>query len=115
MAPPRLYFAHADETKKMPPPPSIARSALQIKTSDTPSVDLIWVIDRRVDDPHLMNLPSTHAPAAVDPVHQTIDPVYAFFNTKIIHYFWKITRALEFYKNTPKLFWNYIFVPIIYT
>jgi hypothetical protein len=51
-----------------------------------------------------MNLPSTHAPAAVDPVHQTIDPVYAFFNTKIIHYFWKITRALEFYKNTPKLF-----------
>jgi hypothetical protein len=41
---------------------------------------------------------------AVDSVHHAMDIFHTFFIRKLIHYFWKIAGALDFYKNTPKLF-----------
>jgi hypothetical protein len=37
----------------------------------------------------------------MDSVHRAMDLFHTFFNRKIIHYFQKITGALDFYKKHP--------------
>jgi hypothetical protein len=57
-------------------------------------------------------VPWTHGPGPVDPVHGTMSPVHAFFLRKINLEMWK-AGALDFYKNTPELFQNFVLAPII--
>jgi hypothetical protein len=40
-----------------------------------------------------------------------VDLFHDFFLKKIIYIIPKVAGALEFYKNTPKLFQNYLVVP----
>jgi hypothetical protein len=40
----------------------------------------------------------------VDSIHHFMDLFHSFSNRKIIQKILKITGALDFYKNTPKLF-----------
>jgi hypothetical protein len=51
---------------------------------------------------------------AVDSVHRAVDSVYTFFFMKIILLFPKIARALEFCKESPELFQNYVLAPVIF-
>jgi hypothetical protein len=48
----------------------------------------------------------------MDPAHEVIDPVHAYFFRKLNLQIPKTVGALDFYKKHPKLFQNYIFVPI---
>jgi hypothetical protein len=52
----------------------------------------------------LMKVLWTHGVWPADPVHVIMSPVHAFLLIKINLEFWKIAGALDFYKNTPKLF-----------
>jgi hypothetical protein len=54
-----------------------------------------------------------HGPAIMGLVHETVNLFHGFFNRKIIWLFQKIAGTWYFYKNTPKLFQNYILVPVI--
>jgi hypothetical protein len=45
-----------------------------------------------------------HGPVVVDSVHKTVDLFHEIFSRKLILKMAKIVGALEFYKNTPKLF-----------
>jgi hypothetical protein len=49
----------------------------------------------------------------MDPVHTAVDIFHEFHYRKIILKIPKNPRTPEFYKNTPKLFQNYILVTII--
>jgi hypothetical protein len=49
----------------------------------------------------------------VDPVHRSVDIFYRFSNREIIPEILEIAGALNFFKKTPKLFQNFILVPVI--
>jgi hypothetical protein len=49
----------------------------------------------------------------VDPAHQSMDLYHGIFLRKIILKILEIPILQKFHKNTPKLFLNYVLVPVI--
>jgi hypothetical protein len=49
----------------------------------------------------------------MDSVHHAVNRFHVISNRKIIWINLENNRTLEFCKNIPKLFWNYVLVPVI--
>jgi hypothetical protein len=60
-----------------------------------------------------MKSPWTRAPAAVDPVHETMDLFHVFYNRKIIHKSVETPGSLYFYRKDPIVYFIYVLVPTI--
>jgi hypothetical protein len=84
----------------------------EIRSQDTDSLDLIWVVDPKANDQCLMKSVDPWADTG-GPVHGAMDIFYGIVCRKINLKIQKITGTSEFYKNTPELFQNYILVPVI--
>jgi hypothetical protein len=63
--------------------PFIASSTVVIRLERYPFPCLILVVDLILKGSHLMKSQRTPTPAAMDPVHETVDIFHTFFNRKI--------------------------------
>jgi hypothetical protein len=98
----------------MVPPTAALRCRLPLGISPQPSITSINLNRRSTDEWSEFNeIPVDPWAGAVDLVHRTVDPVYAFFNRKIIHKFVGILETLYFYRKAPLVYFIYVLVHAI--
>jgi hypothetical protein len=89
---------------------SASNSTARIRSRGYPFAHSISIVDHETDDQHFY---ASVDPWIRGPASSPVNLFYIFFFSKINPKILENPRPSNFYKNTPRLFWNYVLVPLI--